>query len=134
MKKHLAILSKEAVKRIFEGKKTIETRFSKSQIPPFGIVSSGDLVYLKPPGEEIKGRFLVKKVIFFENLSDEDWVLIRSNYGERISLGSLKLDNSYFKNHENARFGTLIFIDRVEQFLTSPIKITKKDLRGWVVL
>ena len=134
VKKHLAILSKEAVKRIFEGKKTVETRFSMSKIAPFGAVSSGDLIFIKPPGQEIAGQFLVKKVISFENLDDEDWKIIMENYGEKISFGAKELDDKYFKAHKNARYGTLIFISRVEQFITSPIKIAKKDLRGWMVL
>ncbi len=134
MKKHLAIFTKEAVQRIFEGGKTVESRFSKHKIVPFGSVEIGDLVYIKPAGGEIIGQFLVKKVISFAGLDQENWQLIRQNYGELISLGSRELDDQFFDVHKNAKFGTLIFIGQVEQFLTAPIKITKKDLRGWVVL
>lgn len=134
MKKHLAIFSKDAVQRIFSGEKTIETRFSESRIAPFGRVSIGDLVYIKPSGEDIAGQFTVKKVISIEGLEKSDLFLIQNEYLKQISFGSMTKDQEYFQLKSKARFGTLIFIDRVERFITAPVKINKKDQRGWVVL
>jgi predicted transcriptional regulator len=134
MKKHLAIFSKDAVERIFSGQKDVETRFSKHRIPPFSCVEAGDIVYVKVSGGEIVGQFTIKKVLFFDGLDKEDWSLIRSHYQKRISFGDSEKDNLYFKDKETARFGTLIFIDRVEQFITSPIKVRKVDRRGWLVI
>ena len=47
MKKHLAIFKGKAGDAILSGKKTIESRFSKVKNPPFGVIGSGDLVYIK---------------------------------------------------------------------------------------
>jgi len=132
--KHIAILGSSAIKQVFSGKKTIETRFSQKRIAPFGTVSIGDIVYLKPPGEDIVGQFVVKKVIYIEGLEASDWDNIKKVYGKKLSLGSLEEDDKFFKIHQNAKFATIIFISNVEQFITSPIKFTKKDLRGWVIL
>ena len=134
MKKHLAIFTKDAVLQIFEGNKTVETRFSQKRIPPFGQVSVGDIVYIKPSGEDIAGQFLVSKVISFENLDEKDIELLRSNYGAEISLGDSTKDETYFSQKKESNFGTVMFISRVEQFIVSPIKISKRDQRGWVVL
>lgn len=134
VKKHLAILSKEAIQRIFAGEKTIETRFSVNKIPPFGIISCGDTVYMKPPGGEIIGRFEVKKVIFFDGWQVKDWEIIKDHFWGQISLGKKDADEDFIKKHNKAKFATLIFIGKVEQFITSPIRVRKKDLRGWVVL
>lgn len=122
MKKHLAILNKEEIKEIFSGEKTIDGRFSKKRISPFGQISKGDLVYMKPPGEDIVGQFKVKKVIYIEGIDGDDWDMLEEKF--KISR----------EKKENLKFLTLIFLNEVEQFITSPIKITKKDLRGWVVL
>lgn len=134
MRKHLAIFNHQAIVQIFSGKKVIESRFSQRKIAPFGQVSMGDIVYIKPPGEEIVGEFKVKKVVFLEGLEEEDWKFIKRTYGKLMSFGKREADLKYFQDHIKAEYGTIIFISEVEKFLTSPVKISKKDLRGWVVL
>lgn len=125
MRNHLAIFSPQAIKEILSGNKTIETRFSQKKIAPFGVVGRGDWIYIKPPGKDIVGRFRVKKVISIEGLDKEDLKEIESKYGP---------DPKLFASHEGAVYGTIIFIGNIEQFITSPIKIAKSDLRGWMVL
>lgn len=134
MKKHLAIFTRNAIKAIISGEKTVETRFSKKKIAPFGVVSVGDVVYMKPPGEELAGQFEVTKVISLEGIDEADWKWIKNEYGEKISFGTVAEMKNYFKEHQNSRYATIIYIGKIEQFVTSPIKIEKKDLRGWVVL
>ncbi len=121
--KHLAIFRKDILEQILAGQKKVESRFSQHKIAPFGKVSMGDIVYIKPPGEEIKGQFRVKKVIYFDGLTKEDVELIKSEW-----------DLDLWVNGSTPNYATLIFIDRVEQFITSPLQIKKKDLRGWMVL
>ncbi len=130
----MAILSKEGVEAIFNGTKTIESRFSKNRIAPFGLIQRGDLVYLKVSGGEVVGQFSVKAVISFEGLSKDDWQLIIEKYWSKISLGSNASDQIFLEAHQKSIFGTLIFIDKLERFITSPIKFKKSDQRGWMVL
>jgi len=127
--KHLAIFKGAGAGKILSGKKTIESRFSQRRDPPFAAISAGDLVYIKPSGKDIIGQFRVKKVIFFDGLDVEDIRGIRKKYGK-----SLAVEEDYWTRKETAKYGTLIFIGEVDPFITSPIKIPKKDLRGWVVL
>jgi hypothetical protein len=135
MKKHLAILTKKGAQRILSGQKTVETRFSKRKIDPFGKVNVGDTVYLKESGKkDVVGQFIVKKIISFESLDQQDWDFIKTHYGQALSLGDPQSDETFFKSHESANFGTIIFIGEVEQLITSPITFKKRDLRGWVVL
>ena len=127
--KHLAIFKGTAAEKILSGEKTIESRFSRRKDPPFGAISSGDLVYIKQSGGEIIGQFRVKKVIFYDGLDIEDIKQIKERYGEQLAV-----DEEYWKDKEKAKYGSLIFISESNRFITSPVKITKKDLRGWVVL
>lgn len=127
--KHLAIFKGSGAEDILSGKKTIESRFSKKKYPPFGVISSGDLVYVKPSGKEIIGQFRVKKVIFYDGLTPADISDIRERFGK-----GLVTNKSYWTDKSNSTYGTLVFIGQTERFLTSPVKIPKKDLRGWVVL
>lgn len=127
--KHLAIFTGNAAEDILSGKKTIETRFSKSKIAPFGVISSGDVVYIKPSGKELIGEFRVKKVYFFDGLKKEDLMALKKEYGEKIVA-----DDKYWQEKEGSRYGTIIFIAQSSRFLIPPLKISKKDMRGWVVL
>ncbi len=129
MKKHLAIFKGRAGEDILLGKKTIESRFSQVKNPPFGMIGSGDLVYIKPSGKDIIGQFRVKKVIFFDGLNLSDLSDLKSRYGKKLAVSE-----EYWQKVANARFGTLIFIGDSSRFITSPVKPSKKDLRGWVVL
>ncbi len=129
MKKHLAIFSKGVGEKILTGQKTIESRFSKAKNAPFQQISTGDLVYVKPSGKEIIGQFRVNKVIFFDGLSETDLNQIKRDYGKALAV-----DESYWKAKINSKYGTLIWVGQTQQFLTSPIRFSKKDLRGWVVL
>lgn len=130
----MAIMKKPTIEAILSGKKTVETRFSKHKILPFEAISVGDIVYMKPPGEDIIGQFRVKKVFFYGGLTREDVKKIFSDYGKGINTGDSKMDSQYQKEKEESYFGTLIFISESERFITSPIKVKKSDLRGWVVL
>lgn len=115
--KHLAIFKGEGAQNILTGKKTIESRFSKAKIAPFGMVSSGDLVYIKESGGQIIGQFKVQRVVFYDGVDREE---IKEKYGEEVPAG--------------AKYGTLIFIGESSRFITSPIKPVKRDLRGWMLL
>ncbi|MDP3973388.1 MAG: hypothetical protein Q8P92_01010 [Candidatus Daviesbacteria bacterium] len=127
--KHLAIFKGDGANLILSGKKIIESRFSKRKNVPFGVISKGDLVYMKKSGKDVIGQFRVQKVIFFDGLETKDMEDIKLQYGKEIAA-----DEVYWKRKENSRFGSLIFVGESSRFLTSPIKLAKKDLRGWVVL
>lgn len=128
--KHLAIFKGNGGEKILTGEKTIESRFSRRKSPPFGAISSGDLVYIKPTGKEIIGEFRVQKVLFFDGIEDADIKDIKERYGKGLAID----DIDYWKGKSGSKYGTLIFIGDSARYLTSPIKIPKKDLRGWVVL
>lgn len=134
MVKHLAIFDKKTLEALLSGQKKIETRFSKQKIAPYQQISAGDLVYVKAPGDDISGQFRVKKVIFFDNLEQDDLDLIFKTWGDLISLNDLLTDKKYQSEKQGSRFGTLIFVGDSERFITSPIKIKKKDKRGWMVI
>lgn len=127
--KHLAIFTKGVGELILSGKKILEIRLSLAKIAPFGVISSQDLVYIKPSGKDPIGQFRVKKVIFFDGLTEEDIKEIKWKYGRNITA-----DNEYWERKKDSKYGTLIFIGECDPFITTPIKLNKKDLRGWVVI
>ncbi len=129
MRQHLAIFKKGLGEMILNGEKTIESRFSKTRMAPFEVVSVGDQVYIKVSGREIIGQFSVKKVISFEGLDEGDLAQIKQFYGQDIAA-----DEGFWQRHQNAKYGTLIFVGATNRFITSPIRVPKKDQRAWMVL
>ncbi len=129
MTKHLAIFKGLGAEKILSGEKNIESRFSKAKLIPFGAISAGDLVYIKPSGKDIIGQFRVKKVIFYDNLDLNDLNYLKEKYGKEMAV-----EEDYWKGKQNSKYATLIFIGDCARFITSPVKIPKKDQRGWVIL
>lgn len=127
--KHLSVFTGTLAEDILIGKKTIESRFSKSKIPPFGVISSEDLVYIKPSGKDIIGQFRVQKVYSYDGLTKQDILDLKNKFGKQIAA-----DESFWKSKMDSKYATLIFIGQTTRFITSPITYSKKDMRGWVVL
>ncbi len=134
MTRHLAIMKPATIQAILSGGKTIESRFSQARIAPFGVIDPGDLVYMKEPGGEIIGQFRVKKVFTYQGLTPEDIDQIIDQYGSQIDSGQPAEDQRYWRSKRQSRYGTLIFISAAERLITSPIRFTKSDQRGWMVL
>ena len=65
---HLVILKTEYIKAILEGRKTIESRFTKTRREFFGRVSPGDKVFLKVSSGPVCATARVIKVKWYENL------------------------------------------------------------------
>ncbi|OGD92995.1 hypothetical protein A2697_05035 [Candidatus Curtissbacteria bacterium RIFCSPHIGHO2_01_FULL_41_44] len=128
MIRHLAIFDQETVKRIFEGKKKTEGRFSKNKIPPFGKASRGDTVLVKVSGEKIVGQFTVDRVIYYDHPTSIELDGIKKKYGKELAL-----PKTFWLDHEKVNYVTLMFIGAVTKFIIPP-QIAKRDLRPWVVL
>jgi ASC-1-like (ASCH) protein len=127
VKYHLVVLKKAYLDLIVEGRKTIESRFLKVNKAPFGQVSAGDVLFLKESSGPVVGKAAVKAAEFFDDLSPEKIREIKERYNHLIG-GS----DEYWQERGGCRFGVLVWIGNVERI--EPVRITKKDWRGWVVL
>jgi ASC-1-like (ASCH) protein len=124
---HLVILKKPYVDAIIEGRKTIETRFSKTRMPAFGQVKPGDRLFLKVSSGPVCATASVAAVKYFENLTKEKILQIKQQYNEDIRGG-----NDYWQSKLDSKFGFLVWQKDVRPI--KPIWISKKDWRAWVVL
>lgn len=124
---HLAVLVEPYLQFILEGKKTVESRFSTRRFAPYNRVEKGDVVLLKQSSGPIVGICQVAYVWFYQ-LDPESWRTIRKEFAEALCAQ----DPSFWEEREAATFATLMRIRHVKSI--SPIKFTKRDRRGWVVL
>jgi ASC-1-like (ASCH) protein len=126
-KLHLAILVEPYLQFIIDGKKTVESRFSTRKFAPYNRVEKGDVVLLKQSSGPIVGICQVSYVWFYQ-LDPESWRTIKEGFADAICAQ----DPDFWKQREAASFATLMRIQNVKPI--EPIKFTKRDRRGWVVL
>lgn len=124
---HLAVFAEPYLTFIADGKKTIETRFSKKRIPPFDSIEKGDLVMLKRVGGGIAGVCLVDKVWFY-NLTPGSVKEIKERFGK----GICPADSSFWDERRDAAYCSLIWVKSYRTLDDVPVQ--KSDRRGWVVL
>jgi hypothetical protein len=123
---HLAVMIEPYLTYILEGKKTIESRFSKHAIAPFYQIEPGELVLLKLTGGPVVGCFMADSVEFV-NLDDRERARLRQDYSEAICA-----DAEFWKAREDKRYATLVGVRNARDLRPAPV--AKSDRRGWIVL
>ena len=143
-KYHLATLASGWIERIFDGSKTIESRFSETRCLPFRKVDTGDVVYMRESNGLVKGMFTVSKVETFENLTKRQVLDIKTNYAEAI-LGFPRESEEWLRWRISGVLGaiwekwlaakqaTLIHISDPIAF-NAPFVFQKKIERAWGIL
>jgi len=124
---HLAILKRAYLDAIIAGEKTVELRLTRTRRAPFGRISRGDTVFLKPTGGPVCAKARVSAVKQFENLTPAVIEALKNRYNELV-----KAEESFWQSKRDCRFATLIFLEKVR--LIEPVSINKRDWRAWVVL
>ena len=124
---HLAIFIEPYLKYIFEGKKTVESRFSVNRIAPYKRVETGDIILLKRSGGPIVGICEISDVWFY-HLDPKSWRDIKNEFMHALCAQ----DPSFWAQRSHASFATLMQIKNARNI--QPIPWPKRDRRGWVVL
>ena len=124
---HLAILKKPYLEAILTGRKQIESRFAKTRCSPFGRVSAGDKLFLKESSGPVRAVATVAVVKNFENLTPGQIDELKQQYNHYIGGGS-----EYWRSKADCRFGFLVWLEDIKAI--EPVRIHKKDWRGWVIL
>jgi ASC-1-like (ASCH) protein len=124
---HLVILKKPYLDAILDGRKLIESRFSKTKRNAFGRVLPGDILLLKQSSGPVCGMATVEAVKNFENLTAEKIADIKERYNDYIRGA-----DEYWRSKADCKFGFLAWLKDVRTI--EPVRIHKNDWRAWVVL
>ena len=124
---HLVILKKPYLDAILRGTKTIESRFMKTNRPPFGSVAPGDTLILKQSSGPVRGVAAAAEVQYYENLTSGQMAQIKATHNADIG-GS----DEYWEQKAYCKYGVLIWLAGIKAI--KPVRIEKKDWRAWVVL
>ncbi len=121
---HLGIFSEPYLTYMLEGKKTIESRFSKNKILPYNQISPNDIVFVKKSSGNVIAYFTIKEVLFF-NLSETSIGEIKAKYNKQLCV-----DDIFWLSKSHSNYATLIFIDQI--FKLAPFHIDKKGMQTWI--
>jgi hypothetical protein len=121
---HIACMVEPFLGYILEGRKTIESRFSKPLIPPYQRVIPGDLVLLK--AGPIVASFRAASVEFIE-LNEYELARLAKDHSAAICA-----DDEFWQTRADKRYATLLGISDVRKL--TPLKVDKQDRRGWMML
>lgn len=122
---HLGVFVEPFLEAIFDGRKTIESRFSIHRCAPFDRVHAGDVILLKRSGGPVVGVAVAGNALYYE-LDAETLGDIREQFAARIFAD----DDDFWEARADKRFATLIEIEDVAKIDT--LEIDKRDRRGWV--
>lgn len=123
---HLGVFSEPYLTYMLEGKKTIESRFSKNKIAPYNQISKNDIVVVKKSVGDIVAYFTIKEVKFY-NLKDVSINEIRDKYYKELCV-----DEEFWFTKKNSNYATLIIIDKL--YKLEKFHINKKGMQTWIKL
>lgn len=123
---HLGVFSEPYLTYMLEGKKTIESRFSKNKIAPYHQITKDDVVIIKKSGGDVLGYFTIKDILFFDlkTFSIEE---IKAKYNKQLCV-----DETFWISKKSSNYATLIFIDKL--FKLKPFHINKRGMQTWLLI
>ena len=110
---------------LLQGKKTMESRFSKKMMQPFRRVSKGDIIILKKSGGNIVDVFEAKGVHYFELRSEEDIKAIKDEYNQRLCCS-----DEFWISKMKSHYATLIDVGQLMRL--APIQASFKNRLSWI--
>ena len=130
---HLAIMSKQLqlLPKILNGEKTVESRWYKTRRAPFNKIKVGDIVYFKDSGAPVTLKSLVKKIIQFNNLTEQRIYDLLHAHEKELGVNA----DQYFISIKDKKYGILIYLSNVEQ--VKPFQIDKKGFgnqSSWITI
>lgn len=125
---HAAILIPGYIREVLAGRKTIESRMTKTRQPPHGKVTVGERLFLKASGGPYMATAIAGGVMSFEGTTPADITRLRKRYGKRIGG-----DDAYWHSKRDSRFVTLIELTDVEPVAVGPA-YKPAYMKAWYVL
>jgi len=125
---HVAILKPEYIRDILAGRKTIESRFTKTNQPPYGRIEAGERLFLKASGGPFMATALASNVQSWPDLTPPRMREIEKRF--RAAIGG---DDAYWQSKRDSRFATLIKLGDVQPINAGPAyKVAY--MKAWYVL
>ena len=136
---HLAILTQPWLDLILDGHKTIETRISKTKLPPYEAVDVGDHVLMKESGGHVKGAFEIEQIETYHAATNLDKLVFDAVFRDN-ARGIYGFQEVMYAHREAlqqkwcaSKYATFIHVKNVQRY-EPVIPIQKSNRQAWVVL
>ena len=124
---HLALMTEPCLTHLLNGEKTIESRFSRNKIAPYGKVSVGDVIIIKRSCGPILGVFEASAVEYIEFSADSEVLAVKEKYNSKILA-----PEDFWSRKLSSRYATLIDVGNLYTF--EPIPISWINRQSWITM
>jgi hypothetical protein len=124
---HVAILKRPYVRLILEGKKTVESRLTRTAQPPYRAIESGERIFLKASSGPFMATAIAGEVEQHENLEPDDILRLRMRHNLSVCG-----DDGYWDLKQASRYAVFVGLTQVETIDVGPVY--NKSMRAWHVL
>ncbi|MFA5838338.1 MAG: hypothetical protein WC849_00120 [Candidatus Paceibacterota bacterium] len=131
---HVAIMKKSwgFIPKILSGEKTIESRWYKNKLAPWGKIQKSDEVYFKNSGELVSTQAVVSNYTQYSDLTPKKVEKILDEHYKEIGI-SKEEKKDFFIKIKNKKYCILIFIKNPHEI--KPFNINKKGfgmMSAWI--
>jgi hypothetical protein len=124
---HLAVFVEPFLTAIFNGQKTIESRFGVHRRPPYLSIEQDDIILIKRSGGPVVGVAQAGGASFHQ-LSPS----VLSDMRERFAYQLYALDDEFWESRAGKQYATLIELGDPTEI--KPFPFPKRDRQGWVII
>ncbi|MFA9477121.1 hypothetical protein ACERK3_02320 [Phycisphaerales bacterium AB-hyl4] len=124
----MAILQRPYVRAVLAGRKTVESRLTKSAVEPYGVVRTGERLFIKASGGPFMATAVAGRVMFFEALTPSAVVRLRERFDARVCG-----DDVYWQAKRASRYATFVELREVAACDVGP-SYGRSAYKAWHVL
>lgn len=125
---HVAILRPPYPQLILDGRKTIESRLTKSDLVPFNAIKPGDRIFIKQTSGPFVATAIAGQVHFFDKLTREKIAALKVRFNDAVCG-----DDAFWQWKRDSNFATFIELTKVQPFAQGP-KMKPSSGLAWFVL
>jgi predicted transcriptional regulator len=124
---HVAILKPTYARMILDGKKTVESRLTRTAQPPYRAIESGERIFIKASAGPFMATAIAGLIEQHQGLEPRDIQRLHRHHNNAVCG-----DDAYWELKENSRFAVFIHLTQVEPIEVGPAY--NKSMRAWHVL
>jgi len=122
---HVAILKRPYVEMILRGRKTVESRLTKTRRDPFGTVAPGERIYFKISAGPFAATAVADAVACYDELTPSKLEKLKAKYNAGVCG-----PDAYWQMKRDSRFATFIALRDVEAVSRGPA-FAPSQWRAW---